>query len=766
MPIINSKLKHSSLLIFTLLLLLSPHSLFANIQDLTYPSKLNNQDIPIKVYTPPGYEKSKDRYPVVYNLHGGGGSPERQWDRTRSTLTKAMDNQMVRPMIYVYVNGLGNTVFANTAEGKLIERSIIEELIPFIDSKFRTVASKEGRLVDGFSMGGFGCLMLAFRNPDKFSAVTSYGAALSITYKSENKNFKNQEHFEEYNPWSLIKKNRDAVRKGVRIRMVCGDSDGLYESNLKFKELLDSLDIPVDWVPVQGVAHCTQCLYEEAGIDSLKFFEESLSIAAKGRPMNVPVKRSGITRSPNTSVSSSTEPIPFRPSGRLPRLKVSDNGRFLVTEDGRPFFWLGDTAWMLFQKLNREEVDKYFEDRAAKQFSIVLAHILPWQHGDTNIYGEPAFEDNDFTRPNEKYWKHADYIVEQAAAKALYIGILPMWGLKYIERKGMEPLVNVETAYSYGKFLGLRYGKKKHIVWILGGDAAPKHTELYDALAKGITEGAGGDPNKVLISYHPPSNVVSSGEFFHDRNWLDFNMIQSGHGLWSLNYQRVEADYNRKPTKPTLDAEPNYENHPIKHSMTNGLFNDWHVRMKAYWSVFAGGFGITYGGNGIWQMDKEGMPPFLESHYNLTWDKALNLPGATQMRYLRRLIESRPFLSRIPDDGSVTRSTKGAQADRIQVTRGIDRTWAMYYLTTGQNLQVNIANLKGPVLKAWWYNPRDGKTYDNDGKVTDKPFTEVKHGDKGQELNPPGEPGEGNDWVLVLDNSLKNYPAPGQPITK
>jgi endo-1,4-beta-xylanase len=252
----------------------------AGIEDLTYPSKLLGQDVPIKVYTPPGYDTGRDRYPVVYNLHGGGGSPQRQWDRIRKTLTDAMDNQRAAPVIYVFVNGLGNSEFVNTADGKPIERSIITELIPFIDSKYRTIASREARAIDGFSMGGFGCLSVAFRNPDTFCAVCSYGAALTIS--ATGRNYKSPEHFTEHNPADVVKANTDAIRKGVRVRMVCGDADYLYESNVRLKDLLESLNIPVDWVSVPGVAHNTMGLYEEVGLESLGFLHESFELAAKG----------------------------------------------------------------------------------------------------------------------------------------------------------------------------------------------------------------------------------------------------------------------------------------------------------------------------------------------------------------------------------------------------------------------------------------------------------------------------------------------------
>ncbi|MGH9841869.1 MAG: putative collagen-binding domain-containing protein [Blastocatellia bacterium] len=135
------------------------------------------------------------------------------------------------------------------------------------------------------------------------------------------------------------------------------------------------------------------------------------------------------------------------------------------------------------------------------------------------------------------------------------------------------------------------------------------------------------------------------------------------------------------------------------------------------------------------------------------------------MKHLRRLIESRPYLSRVPDDGTVLNSPPGEKETRVQVTRGQDRHWAMYYITSGQAITPNLLDLKGPRINAWWFNPRDGQTYDNAGKPTDKPFGQFDNTVKKVIFDPPrraGEAGAGNDWVLVLDNAAKGYSPPGK----
>jgi len=254
-----------------------------DIEVLTYNSALNRQEIVIRVYTPPSYKNSDRRYPVIYNFHGaGGGSPERQWDRIYRTLTRAVEQKQVEEMIYVFVNGLGDTFYGNSADDSLrIEKSVITELIPFIDTRYRTIASREGRCADGFSMGGFGSLMIALKNPDLFCSVVSYGAALIEADRALNRPgrmFADENHFNEFNPSALAVKNQEQIRNRLAIRIVCGDKDGLLPTNVRFRHLLDSLNIQSELVIVPGVAHDTKGLYERTGVASLRFLEAARQI--------------------------------------------------------------------------------------------------------------------------------------------------------------------------------------------------------------------------------------------------------------------------------------------------------------------------------------------------------------------------------------------------------------------------------------------------------------------------------------------------------
>ena len=446
-------------------------------------------------------------------------------------------------------------------------------------------------------------------------------------------------------------------------------------------------------------------------------------------------------------------------------LTVDETGHFLVTESGKPFFWLGDTAWQLFATLDREEVLRYLEDRKSKQFNVIQAHLLDWDIENPNAYGHRPFHDRDSDQPNEEYWEHADFIVQQATSQSLYVALLPAWAGAHIESKRNRPrralLTDAGKAYRYGRFVASRYGDLKNIIWILGGDTRPTRHEIYDQLARGIIDSAGeGDPDNVLLSYHPPGGThrppaTSSGEFYHDKPWLDFNMIQSGHSIGNRNYERIGEDYRRTPTKPTLDAEPCYEHHPVKHKFENGEFSAWHLRRRAYWSILAGAFGYTYGGNGIWQMDQPGN--VRKSHHNYFWYDALDFEGAGQMAFVRQLFESRTFW--MPDQ-SIILSDEGTVDDRVQAARASDHSYWIIYVTNGRTVDLDVSKVSGTSVIAWWFNPRDGRTYSSQTEKSNKPFKTLRNVTS-QKFDPPGSPHPENDWILVLDDASKSYPTPG-----
>jgi hypothetical protein len=438
----------------------------------------------------------------------------------------------------------------------------------------------------------------------------------------------------------------------------------------------------------------------------------------------------------------------------LPRIQVSENRRFLVTETSEPFFWLGDTAWELFHRLNLAEAEHYLEVRRQQGFNVIQAVILAEQDGlhAPNANGHVPLCGDDPTRPNEFYFRHVDAVIRLAAEKGLYIGLLPTWGDKvHGGLWGVGPAIfNPENARIYGKFLGERYQNDSNILWILGGDRpAEGYEDLWAAMADGITEGLGFKP---FMTYHPRGGS-SSSTALHHADWLDMNMMQSGHCLTDTpNWDMIRADYDLEPVKPTLDGEPNYEHHPCDPYQRPwkpeyGRFTDYDARKQAYRAVFSGACGHTYGSHSVWQMWSPKHPP--TTFASPAWDEAIYAPGARQLIHLKTLMLSRPYLSRVPAPDLLPNVTPppppANNDDRINPLRAAHpvatrdsqgRYGLVYFPLAGQSLQVDLRPLAGRV-KAQWFDPREGRNH---------PIGEFP-----QEIVTFTSPLGGPDWVLILD---------------
>lgn len=438
---------------------------------------------------------------------------------------------------------------------------------------------------------------------------------------------------------------------------------------------------------------------------------------------------------------------PARPaSSPVRQLRVAADHRHLEFVDGQPFFYLGDTAWELFHRLNREETDRYLRNRAAKGFTVIQAVALyAAALKEPNAYGQFPLIDGDPARPNPRYFEHVDWVVDRAAELGLFIGMLPTWGNHWKTARIFTP----QKARAYGEFLGKRY-RGKPVIWILGGDQNVDTAEeraIMDAMAEGLRKGDGGEH---LITYHPRGPGLSSLAL-HDAPWLDFNMFQSSHASHDHdNGLFVEHDYALTPPKPTLDGEPRYELLIVGFYFRDfnrlDRFDDYDVRQAAYWSLLAGACGHTYGHNSVWQMWAPGREPLLGA--NVPWWEALDHPGAFQMGILRRLFESRPWWRLVPDQQMILNGPRDGGA-KIRAARDREGTFAFVYSPRGEPFTINARVLKLRRMKEIWFDPRYGVAYEV--HTTDTPSI--------QTYTPPTR-GRGCDWVLILEDADANYRVP------
>lgn len=446
-----------------------------------------------------------------------------------------------------------------------------------------------------------------------------------------------------------------------------------------------------------------------------------------------------------------------KPEG-MKKLAVSANRRFLMTADGKPFFWLGDTGWLLLNKLDRKEAEQYLENRSKKGFNVIqvmILHTIP----EKNIYGRMALINGDIAKPDTTkgnlytdaaqydYWDHLDYLVGMAEKKGLYLALVPVWGSPVKSGK-----VSPKQAKTYAAFLAKRYRGKTNIIWMNGGDIKGSDSlSVWQNIGQTLRAN---DPGH-LITFHPRGRTQSSA-WFHSAGWLDFNMVQSGHQRYDQdtskkeklhfgedNWKYIAADYQLKPVKPTIDGEPSYEGIPQGlHDTKQPRWTDADVRRYGYWSVFAGAFGYTYGQNSVMQMHRK---EDKESAYGSDelWTSAVNAPGAAQMVHLKELMLSRSFFDRVPDQSLVVADQRklvpAAPYDKILATRG--KNYMMAYTYTGRDFSLNMGKIPGEKVKASWFNPRTGKTTG---------FAEILNTGTAT-FNPPGQKKNGNDWVLIID---------------
>jgi poly(3-hydroxybutyrate) depolymerase len=262
----------------------------------TFDSAAAKTKVSYHLYTPAAYERDAERrFPVVYWLHGsGGGLPG--IPALAKHLDAAIEAGKTPPCLVVFVNGLEMGMYVDWSNGAApVESMIIKDLVPHIDATYRTIPTRDGRLLDGFSMGGYGAARFGFKYPEMFRAVSIMGAGpmqetLTTTPRASKVQAEellarvyggSQERFLEVSPRMLAKANADAITKGSLVRMVVGDRDETYANNEAFHEHLDSLKIPHEWRVLPGIGHDPMAVILELGDAHWAFYRQAFGETPK-----------------------------------------------------------------------------------------------------------------------------------------------------------------------------------------------------------------------------------------------------------------------------------------------------------------------------------------------------------------------------------------------------------------------------------------------------------------------------------------------------
>jgi len=409
-------------------------------------------------------------------------------------------------------------------------------------------------------------------------------------------------------------------------------------------------------------------------------------------------------------------------------LRVSENHRFLVDRHGSPFLLQGDAAWSLIANTTEAEAAAYLRDRHAKGFNAVLVNLIEHKfakNAPRNLDGEAPFADPvDFSRPNGKYFDHADWVVRKAAENGLVVLLAPVYlGYPGLDEGFYDEVIAAgpEKCLAYGRYLGERYRGFDNILWVMGGDRDPGAArEDVDMVAYGIRE----SDRRHLMTAHCHSDSAVAEQY--PGSWLQVATSYA----YEIVHLRLTWDYERKPAMPLFLIESVYEG---EHNASQVQ-----VRRQAYWSVLCGEFGHVMGNYPIWS-------------FNPGWQAALDSPGSAALMHWGRLFRSRPWSDLVPD--SAHRVVTGGVGeywglDYLAAAATADGTTVIAYMPDARTVTVDLSKLARGRANAWWFDPRTGAataagTFATEGT---RPFT-------------PPAPG---DWVLVLDDASMRRPAPGQ----
>lgn len=416
-------------------------------------------------------------------------------------------------------------------------------------------------------------------------------------------------------------------------------------------------------------------------------------------------------------------------------LKISENKRYFVTQQGKPWLYHADTGWQIFTQLTTEEAVEYLVFRKAQGFNTIQVQIV-MSPDQVSRYGQKPFHgDIDFSKPNEAYHDHVAKIITKADSLGLLIAMSQPWLGCCEEAFGNRPDKPIQKNgpvknRAYGNYLGKKFAHFKNLFWITGGDNDPKgDRESLFAFIEGLYTTA---PKHQLITFHasPPH---SSTDLFQYAPWLGFSFIytywREKPNNWVVAdlqphvYEAALSEWSKSDIMPFVLGESQYEGSGLAKDNDNGTPQI--VRRQAYWTMLSGGAGHAYGSD-IW-------------YFPSNWRDIMKYPGAYQMKHVMNLFEQVPWHTLVPDvRHQAVVSGYGDWSKNNFVTTAVseDKKWLVSYMPEIQSLFIDFNYLSGNTFSCYWYNPATGKK--------EKEF-EVKE-KKVQRISPVN----GEDWVLVV----------------
>lgn len=258
---------------------------------LTFESEVAQARVSLHVFVPEPYSRDPDLVlPVVYYLHGTGAGTSGIGPLTQR-FAHAMQRGDMPLALVVYPFGHEMSLWIDSHDGRVpMETVVVTELVPFVDASYRTLATPEGRLVEGFSMGGYGAARYGFAHHEVFGSISVLaGGPLQPDFTEGPRTNRearerlldelfggDMSNFYDVSPWNQAEVHARALRDGRPIQIVVGERDELRPNNVAFSQRVDDLGISHDYIDIPGVGHDAPALVDGMGEARWAFYRRAL----------------------------------------------------------------------------------------------------------------------------------------------------------------------------------------------------------------------------------------------------------------------------------------------------------------------------------------------------------------------------------------------------------------------------------------------------------------------------------------------------------
>lgn len=406
----------------------------------------------------------------------------------------------------------------------------------------------------------------------------------------------------------------------------------------------------------------------------------------------------------------------------------------LTYSDGRPFLWVGCTAWNGALKSTEEEWDTYLQHRVDHNYSLIQFVTTQWRGCEANSLGQVAYEGSGKLRINPAFFQHMDGKVDRINDYGLVAAPVLLWALPVAEGRHLSPgyALPLEEAVLLARYTVARYGAH-HVIWTLGGDG--RYANEYEQRWLEIGRRVFADDPPGLVAQHPHGRLWI-GDNHAGEAWLDIVGYQSSHSNaqgtvdW-INKGPVATRWPHLPARPVINMEPNYEE--INNSITAE-----DVRNASYWSIFATPIsGITYGANGIWPWIREGEKILNhgQPRHVSTWRQSIDFPGSLQIGYMAKFLQEFAWWEFRPANELLVHQPGDEQFNHfVSVLKSPDHRTILVYIPRGSSIRIYPP--MGLTYTGQWFDPANDRYVEATiSKVEGK-----------LEMTPPGE----GDRVLIL----------------